>query len=88
MAGRYTFEDPSPLTKYAATDAATELDAKIKLGAHPVYASGDDAAAKKIKDDTAKDVGAMQPETGRDARGDGLNSGCREGAGAFAARVH
>ena len=31
---------------------------------------------------------AMQPETGRDAGGEGLSSGCREGAGTFAARVH
>ena len=45
---RYTFEDPSPLTKYAATDAPTELGAKIRLGAHPVYATGDDSDAKAL----------------------------------------
>ena len=53
---RYTFEEPSPLSTYAATVAAAELASKTRLGAHPVYASGDSADAKKLKDDNAKAV--------------------------------
>ena len=46
---RYTFEEPSPLATYAPTDAPTELASKIRLGAHPIYATSDDDDAKKAE---------------------------------------